>query len=393
MDDCKQRIWYRFDTGLLHLYNCSLSCFLHCSSDTCMVKLQHCNCKAHGFYSFPHFSPHVWNNSPKTVGTLLLSLPSKQPYDISLFQIFHLTNTLLLDLDRGVLMFKYFMPLILLSMCLLQAALLPISASKMKRDGKKRERETIQQRLLHRCCRWTAPSWLPVWTASLSTLSSTWTQISSRLVMLTALCVLCVTTVCVPVHCVICAISVYGTCVGIHSGQPLSLHSASPGYRYIYIFMVGDADRTLYVCCVLLLCMCACTLCCVCTLCVCVYSCVVCALCVYVCGHPYWTASLSTLSFTWTQVSLQLVLAYIFMVGDAASCVCALFATTVHVCMYSVCTCVHYVCMYVCAICIHALWYISNLPHPDCPQTHCAHTYTHVCTHRHTHTHIHTHTL
>ena len=68
------------DTGhrsLPHLYNCSLSCSLHCSSDTCMAKLQRCNCKAHGFYSFPHFSPHVWNNSPKTASILLLSLPSK----------------------------------------------------------------------------------------------------------------------------------------------------------------------------------------------------------------------------------------------------------------------------------------------------------------------------
>lgn len=157
----------------------------------------------------------------------------KQPQDISLFQIFHLTNTvLLLDLHRGVFMFQYFLPLILLPMCLLQAVLLPISASKMKRDGKKMERETMQQRPLHRCCRLTAPSWLPVWTASLSTLSSTWTQISLRLVMLTVLCVLCVTTVCVSVFCVMWVLCVY-VC-GRPVWLPPSLHSASLGHCYLY---------------------------------------------------------------------------------------------------------------------------------------------------------------
>ena len=208
-------------------------------------------------------------------------------------------------------MFNYFMPLILLSMCLPQAVLLPISASKMKKDGKKRERETIQQRLLHRCCRLTAPSWLPVWTASLSTLSSTWTQISLRWVMLTALRVLRVTTVHVCLYsCVMCAVCVYSTCVRGSILDSFSLYiQLHLDTDVLYIFMAGDADRTLCACCVLLLCMCACTL------------------------------------------------AYIFMVGNAASCVCALCATTVHVCMYSVCICVHYVCMCVCvcAICIHAL--------------------------------------
>ena len=48
---------------LLHLYNPSRS--LRSSSDTRMLKLQRFNRKTHGFRTFSHFGPHIWNNLPQ----------------------------------------------------------------------------------------------------------------------------------------------------------------------------------------------------------------------------------------------------------------------------------------------------------------------------------------
>ena len=58
---------------LLHLYSPSGS--LRSSSDTRMLKLQCFNRKTHGFRTFSHFGPHIWNNLPQDIR--LLSLPSK----------------------------------------------------------------------------------------------------------------------------------------------------------------------------------------------------------------------------------------------------------------------------------------------------------------------------
>ena len=60
---------------LLHLYSPSRSLFS--SSDTRMLKIQRLNRKTHGFRTFSHFAPTSGTISPKTSGTLLLSLPSK----------------------------------------------------------------------------------------------------------------------------------------------------------------------------------------------------------------------------------------------------------------------------------------------------------------------------
>ena len=57
---------------LLHL--CSPSRTLRSSSDTHMLKLQRFNRKTHGFHTLAPISGTI---SPKTSGTLLLSLPSK----------------------------------------------------------------------------------------------------------------------------------------------------------------------------------------------------------------------------------------------------------------------------------------------------------------------------
>ena len=64
-----------YPSELLDLYSPSRS--LRSSSDSRMLKLQRFNRKTHGFGTFSLFGPHIWNNFPKTSGTLLLSLPSK----------------------------------------------------------------------------------------------------------------------------------------------------------------------------------------------------------------------------------------------------------------------------------------------------------------------------
>ena len=45
---------------LVHLYSPSRS--LRSSSDTRMLKIQRFNRKTHGFCTFSHFGPHIWNN-------------------------------------------------------------------------------------------------------------------------------------------------------------------------------------------------------------------------------------------------------------------------------------------------------------------------------------------
>ena len=63
------------------------------SSDTHMLKLQRFNRKTHGFRTFSHFGPTSGTISPKTSGTLLLSLPSKaNSRYLSSFRIFQLSN-------------------------------------------------------------------------------------------------------------------------------------------------------------------------------------------------------------------------------------------------------------------------------------------------------------
>ena len=50
---------------LLHLYSPSRS--LRSWSDTRMLKIQRFNRKTHGFRTFSHFGPHIWNNLPKDI--------------------------------------------------------------------------------------------------------------------------------------------------------------------------------------------------------------------------------------------------------------------------------------------------------------------------------------
>ena len=50
---------------LLRLYSPSRS--LRSSSDTRMLKIQRFNRKTHGFRTFSHFGPHIWNNLPQDI--------------------------------------------------------------------------------------------------------------------------------------------------------------------------------------------------------------------------------------------------------------------------------------------------------------------------------------
>ena len=45
----------------------NLYCPSHSSSDTRMLKLQHCNHKTHGFRTFSCFGPHIGNNLPQDI--------------------------------------------------------------------------------------------------------------------------------------------------------------------------------------------------------------------------------------------------------------------------------------------------------------------------------------
>ena len=73
---------------LLHLYSPSRS--LRSSSDTRMLKLQSFNHKTHGFRTFSHFGPHIWNNLPQDTSYSLFL--QKQTQDIYLLRIFQLSN-------------------------------------------------------------------------------------------------------------------------------------------------------------------------------------------------------------------------------------------------------------------------------------------------------------
>ena len=50
---------------LLHLYSPSRS--LRSPSNTRMLKIQRFNRKTHGFRTFSHFGPHIWNNLPQDI--------------------------------------------------------------------------------------------------------------------------------------------------------------------------------------------------------------------------------------------------------------------------------------------------------------------------------------
>ena len=50
---------------LLHLYSPSRS--LRSSPDTRMLKIQRFDRKTHGFRTFSHFGPHIWNNLPQDI--------------------------------------------------------------------------------------------------------------------------------------------------------------------------------------------------------------------------------------------------------------------------------------------------------------------------------------
>ena len=61
---------------LLHLYSPSRS--LRSSSDIRMLKIQRFNRKTHGFRTFSHFGPHIWNNLPLDIRhSLLLQKPTR----------------------------------------------------------------------------------------------------------------------------------------------------------------------------------------------------------------------------------------------------------------------------------------------------------------------------
>ena len=50
---------------LLRLYSPSRS--LRTSPDTRMLEIQRFNRKTHGFHTFSHFGPHIWNNLPQDI--------------------------------------------------------------------------------------------------------------------------------------------------------------------------------------------------------------------------------------------------------------------------------------------------------------------------------------
>ena len=75
---------------LLHLYSPSSS-----SSDTRMLKIQHFNRKTHGFCTFSHFGPHIWNNLPQDTSHSATLFLQKSTQDISLLRIFQLNHIVL----------------------------------------------------------------------------------------------------------------------------------------------------------------------------------------------------------------------------------------------------------------------------------------------------------
>ena len=77
---------------LLHIYSRSRS--LRSLSDTCMLKIQCFNRKTHGFHTFSHFGPHIWNNLPQDIRHSA-TLSSFKSQLISLLRIFPLNHIVL----------------------------------------------------------------------------------------------------------------------------------------------------------------------------------------------------------------------------------------------------------------------------------------------------------
>ena len=78
---------YLSELLVLHLYSPSRS--LHSSSDTRILKLQSFNRKTHGFYTFSHFGPHIWNNLPQYIKhyATLSTFKSKLKTFLRVFQL------------------------------------------------------------------------------------------------------------------------------------------------------------------------------------------------------------------------------------------------------------------------------------------------------------------
>ena len=65
LDRQKEKTRDSYLSELLHLYSPSRS--LRSSSDTRTLKIQRFNRKSHGFRTFSHFGPHIWNNLPHDI--------------------------------------------------------------------------------------------------------------------------------------------------------------------------------------------------------------------------------------------------------------------------------------------------------------------------------------
>ena len=65
LDRQKEKTRDSYLSELLHLYSPSRS--LRSSSDTRTLKIQRFNRKSHGFRTFSHFGPHIWNNLPQDI--------------------------------------------------------------------------------------------------------------------------------------------------------------------------------------------------------------------------------------------------------------------------------------------------------------------------------------
>jgi len=83
---------HSYFSELLHLYSPSHS--LRSLSDTCMLKIQCFNRKTHGFHTFSHFGPHIWNNLPQDIRHSA-TLSSFKSQLISLLRIFLLNHIVL----------------------------------------------------------------------------------------------------------------------------------------------------------------------------------------------------------------------------------------------------------------------------------------------------------
>ena len=94
-------LWALQNTAVV-IFHIFLSCYtftvlpaLSALRQKSMLKIQRFNHKTHGFRTFSHFGPHIWNNLPQDIrhSATLSSLKSKQ--DISLLRIFQLSNIVL----------------------------------------------------------------------------------------------------------------------------------------------------------------------------------------------------------------------------------------------------------------------------------------------------------